>query len=253
MGTSGGHCLLIINYWSLFCLRNSCLLVGHVGSLLTIAPKFVINLYRVEKKHNICFKGPVHINRFRASTLLLCLGIVFIIPNIIAYILPLFKMATCSTECLEVLLKHISSYLGLSLSVIIVMSMIAGIILWHGCYLIWCLIWYRNLTNVLYLNNLRDDFDSKVIEIVYTKICNDEILLGLGLALKINLDTLEALRHDNANNIRVAGYHLLRDWQKRMGGLGPKSNGLQKLKIALIEIKLNVCADEIDKLVKKIT
>ncbi len=205
---------------------------------------------------------------FQAGSLLLSLASVYILlysiifnSYIVDVILYIIKMATCSLECLEAviqMLDPLNSLLirntGLSLAVMMVLSMIGGVILWHGLSMIWHSIQYRNipannpLGQFMHLNDLAE-FDSKVLKIVYKRISNPEILIDLGLALNINLEELEALQYENSN-IRVAGFYVLMRWYKKQDGLSPESASLQKLKDALSEAKLGKCVWEINNLVQ---
>ncbi len=201
---------------------------------------------------------------FQAGTLVLGLGIVYILITFYLVDYMSYIMDTCSPELAELLaagtevMKQFSKILNqfdsISLCAIITTSTIGGVLLWHLLYMIYNFIRKRHVPGVnslspfVQLNDL-NNFDARILRMLYKKISNPEILIDLGLSLSINLDDLEALQYENTN-IRVAGFYVLMRWYKKQDGLGPESEGLQKLKDALSEAKLNSCVREIDNILR---
>ena len=176
---------------------------------------------------------------FQAGSLLLCLGTVYILLNSILYytyildtILLLIRMATCSTDCLEVLLQHFI----LTNSVGILISIIFGMILGAALMALWMKHrQHYNLFSPIPILQL-DNFSAKIIECIAHKITDYDTIRSLGIALEINVYYIYAIQSDNSR-IWDVSFKVLHEWcQKQDGGLHPGSHGMAKLKTALRSI-----------------
>ncbi len=178
---------------------------------------------------------------FQAGSLLLCLASVqpffnSIITNTYVYIvdsvLLLHKMATCSSDCLEVLLQHFILTNSVGISIAIVIGMILGAVLRD--------MWLRHRQHNDTIPILQEDnFPAKIIQCISHWITDYDTLRSLAIELEINVYYIDAIQTDNSR-IWDVSFKVLYEWAKKQeGGLHPGSQVIAKLKAALCSPLVN--------------
>ncbi len=208
--------------------------------------------------------GPISRGTFQAGSLLLCLGIVYILlyfiifyTYIVDYMLLLINMANCSPECIDVIVGIVSKMLepinslltasiGISLALAVTISFIMGGITIGGS------VWWimrrsrrRDSTNI----NQSDGLDDKIILCVSQKITDYDTLRRLGVELKIKLVYIQRLQNEQVG-IWDAASKVLLEWCGTQDGLHLGSKGLETLKIALQSAEKTAWIQEINQLVQ---